>query len=275
MFGRKKKGSAGAEAPAPEQDAQDQAGAAADEAAELRARGPWDISESEDREDRMDFGSLLIKQAPGVGIRLEVSEKGNRPRAVNLDHQGSTVQLQAFAAPRTLGIWDEIRKDLVDSLKRGDGAPQAVEGPFGTELRARFPATSSDGTKGYRPARFIGIDGPRWFLRAVISGPAAIEPQASAAFDEMIRTVIVRRGTEPMPPRDLLPLQVPEGVAAKPVATRRTVRRGAQGQDPAASRKPAQAPGSAQAGGSARGDGARGPAPTAPPERGPEITETR
>ena len=125
----------------------------------MRARGPWDISEIEDSEGRMDFGSLLIQQQQGIGIRLEVTEKGNRPRAVNLDHKGSTVQLQAFAAPRTTGIWAEIRKDLVDSLKRSDGAPQAVEGPFGTELRARFPATTSDGTKGYRPARFIALAG--------------------------------------------------------------------------------------------------------------------
>ena len=147
----------------------------------------------------------------------------------------------------------------MDSLKRSDGAPQAVEGPFGTELRARFPATTSDGTKGYRPARFIGIDGPRWFLRAVISGPAAIEPTASAEFDELIRAVIVRRGGDPMPPRDLLPLQVPEGVEPKAVAKRRAVRRQASGQ------------GQSQGTGSAAG----GPAPKAPPQRGPEITETR
>lgn len=256
MFGRKKK--AAAETPAPVEQTPEQEH---DEApADLRARGPWDISQIEDREGRMDFGSLLIQQRKGLGIRLEVNEKGNRPRAVNLDHQGSTVQLQAFAAPRTTGIWEEVRKDLVDSLQRSDGAPQAVEGPFGTELRARFPATSSDGTKGYRPARFIGIDGPRWFLRAVISGPAAIEPTASAEFDELIRTVIVRRGADPMPPRDLLPLQVPEGVDAKPVAKRRAVRR--QGQGPS---QPARGSGSASG----------GPAPKAPPQRGPEITETR
>ena len=260
MFGRKKKGAA--QAPAPAEQVPEQEGA--EEQDDVRARGPWDISETEDREGRMDFGSLLIQQRKGIGIRLEVSEKGNRPRAVNLDHKGSTVQLQAFAAPRTTGIWAEIRKDLVDSLKRSDGAPQAVEGPFGTELRARFPATTSDGTKGYRPARFIGIDGPRWFLRAVISGPAAIEPTASAEFDELIRTVIVRRGGEPMPPRDLLPLQVPEGVDSKPVARRRAIRRQGQGA------------GQAQPQGDARSASAAGsPAPTAPPQRGPEITETR
>lgn len=254
MFGRKKKD---AEPTAPAEEQVEQDGAEAQD--DVRARGPWDISEIEDREGRMDFGSLLIQQQQGIGIRLEVTEKGNRPRAVNLDHKGSTVQLQAFAAPRTTGIWAEIRKDLVDSLKRSDGAPQAVEGPFGTELRARFPATTSDGTKGYRPARFIGIDGPRWFLRAVISGPAAIEPTASAEFDELIRAVIVRRGGDPMPPRDLLPLQVPEGVEPKSVAKRRAVRRQASGQ------------GQSQGTGSAAG----GPAPKAPPQRGPEITETR
>ena len=99
MFGRKKK-DAEPTAPAEEQLVEDGAEAQDD----VRARGPWDISEVEDREGRMDFGSLLIQQQQGVGIRLEVTEKGNRPRAVNLDHKGSTVQLQAFAAPRSTGI---------------------------------------------------------------------------------------------------------------------------------------------------------------------------
>ncbi|WP_144792679.1 DUF3710 domain-containing protein [Kocuria palustris] len=270
MFGRRKKKERESAAAAPAEDLREDA---EDAGEDLRAGGPWDISEVEDREGRMDFGSLLIPQVQGVGIRLEVNEKGNRPRAVNLDHKGSTVQLQAFAAPRTTGIWDEIRKDLMDSLRRGDGAPQAVEGPFGTELRARFPATTSDGTKGYRPARFIGIDGPRWFLRAVISGPAAIEPKASAEFDEMIRTVVVRRGSEPMPPRDLLPLQVPEGVQSKPVARRRAVRRPAQGQ--AAAQEGRGAGTSSGTGSAATRPAVQQRAPMAPPQRGPEITETR
>lgn len=287
MFGRKKKdrdaqeaGKQAASEQAPEQTSPEDE--AARSAAEIRAQGPWDITEVSDLEGRMDLGSLLIAEQPGLGIRLEVKEKGARPRAVNLDLGGSSLQLQAFAAPRTTGLWEEIRTDLIASLRRGGGSPEVREGAFGVELQARFSATSSDGTKGYRPARFVGIDGPRWFLRAVISGPAAIEPQASARFDELIRSVVVRRGGEPMPPRDLLPLSVPEGVDPRPVAARRVVRRGgatpqAGGQQPAAQQPAAQQGGAQGAASSGRGatPAAPGRTPMAPPERGPEITETR
>ena len=60
------------------------------------------------------------------------------------------------------------------------------------------------------PARFIGVDGPRWFLRAVVSGRAAIEPAAATEVHDLIRTAVVDRGDEAMPPRELLPLRLPE-----------------------------------------------------------------
>ena len=38
--------------------------------------------------------------------------------------------------------------------------------------------TASDGSGGLQPARFTGIEGPRWFLRAVFLGarPARVRP---------------------------------------------------------------------------------------------------
>ena len=51
-----------------------------------------------------------------------------------------------------------------------------VDGPFGTELRARVPAEGPAGQQPQlAPARFLGVDGPRWFLRGLVTGPAATE----------------------------------------------------------------------------------------------------
>jgi hypothetical protein len=59
------------------------------------------------------------------------------------------------------------------------------------------------------PARFLGVDGPRWFLRGTITGPAGAGGTAAAALEQAFRDVVVVRGTEPMPVRDPLPLTLP------------------------------------------------------------------
>lgn len=46
-------------------------------------------------------------------------------------------------------------------------------------------------------------------LRAVYSGQAAVDPAARAVLDEVLAQVVVVRGSEPMAPRELLPLRMP------------------------------------------------------------------
>ena len=62
-----------------------------------------------------------------------------------------------------------------------------------------------------RLARFIGVDGPRWFLRGVISGAGAVDPAVAEQIDELFRSIVVVRGSTPMPPRELIPLKMPSG----------------------------------------------------------------
>ncbi|WP_156270018.1 DUF3710 domain-containing protein [Kocuria sediminis] len=230
MFGRKKKKPAAQDAPEQPQDA-----AEAQPAPPAEPQGPLDVAQLEDRDGYLDLGALLVRPRPGLGVRLEVDERTQRPRAVALDLAGGSVQVQAFAAPRSEGLWEEVRRELVQSLREGNGEPTVEEGPFGLQVLTRFPATASDGTRGFRLARFVGIDGPRWFVRAVFTGTAAVAAE-SAALEEVVRELVVVRGDRPMPPRELLPLTVPEGSV----------------------RAPAPQP---EAG------------PVAPPRRGPEITE--
>ena len=89
-----------------------------------------------------------------------------------------------------------------------------MNGPFGLEVRAEIPAPAGSPPGSTRLARFVGVDGPRWFLRGVISGQAVVDPEAAARVEELFRSIVVVRGTTPMPPRDLIPLQVPSSVQA-------------------------------------------------------------
>lgn len=181
-----------------------------------RAGGPFDVSEVSSRDGYVDLGALLIAPSEGLQLRLEVEEATQRVVAVTMDLNGSSLQLQAFAAPKTEGLWDEIREQIGQSVGSQGGQVEEVQGGFGTELIAKLPAGAQDGSQGYRVARFIGIDGPRWFLRGVLGGAAAMEREAAAPLESLFRKIVVIRGDSPMPPRDLLQLRLPKDASVTP-----------------------------------------------------------
>lgn len=186
--------------------------------ADRETEGPLDVAEANAVRPYVDLGGVKVLPRPELALRLEVEEGSKRVVAVALDYAESTLQVQPFAAPRSSGLWHEIREQIVEQIARQGGTTQAVEGPFGPELRAEIP-TPEGNAPGVRIARFIGVDGPRWFLRGVISGRAAVEPEAAARIEDLFRSIVVVRGTTPMPPRDLIPLHVPASVQADPDAT--------------------------------------------------------
>ncbi|CAN5387827.1 hypothetical protein BH11ACT3_BH11ACT3_11290 [soil metagenome] len=179
--------------------------------ADRETAGPFDESEANAVRPYVDLGGVKILPRPDLGVRLEVEESTKRVVAVALDYAGSTLQVQAFAAPRNAGLWFEIREQISEQITRQGGTITTGTGPFGPELRADIPAQPGQ-PDGSRVARFIGVDGPRWFLRGVISGQGAVDAAAAAQVEDLFRSVVVVRGTSPMPPRDLIPLQVPASV---------------------------------------------------------------
>ena len=170
--------------------------------------GPLDESEAGAVKPSVDLGSLRIEPKRGMQLRLEVEKTTNRVVAVTLEYDESTLQLQPFAAPRSSGLWHGIRAQIIAQIAAQGGKVVEQEGPFGMEVAAVVPVQMGD-KFGNRAVRFVGIDGPRWFLRGVIGGKAAIDPDAAATVHAMLRSVVVVRGSTPMPPRELLPLRVP------------------------------------------------------------------
>ncbi len=182
--------------------------------------GPFDEEDHPSTDGYVDLGAIRIAAREGLQLRLEVEERTKRVVAVTLDLNGSSLQLQAFAAPKSEGLWEEIRGQITESVGSQGGGVDVVDGAFGTELLAKLPAQAADGTAGYRVARFVGVDGPRWFLRGVFGGSAAVDREAAAGLEEVFRNIVVVRGDVPMPPRDLLPLRLPQD-AARPGAEAR------------------------------------------------------
>ena len=62
---------------------------------------------------------------------------------------------------------------------------------------------------GMRLVRFVGIDGPRWFVRGLFTGPAADGGEQAELLEEVLRNVVVVRGEHPVPPREILELRLP------------------------------------------------------------------
>lgn len=207
-------GAAGTASRGPGDDAGDRQDGAA-RTARREEVGPFDSSEVDAESDgRLDLGGLRIQGVPGMELRLEVDEEAGQVVGATAVIADSAVQLQAFAAPRTAGIWDEIRREIAESILAQGGTADEGRGELGVELRTRMPSAGPDGRTVFAPARFAGVDGPRWFLRAVFSGRAAIDEEAAAPLLEVVRSTVVVRGEAAMAPREMLPLQLPAQAAA-------------------------------------------------------------
>lgn len=179
-----------------------------------RARGPFDSSEDapSDAASRLDLGSIQLVPIDGMQLRLELDEAQETVLGAHALIADSGVQLQAFAAPRTMGLWEEIREEIAQSIVTQGGTADVVRGPLGRELVARMPSSGADGRTVFQPVRFLGVDGPRWFLRAVISGRAALDEAAAEPLVELVRSVVIVRGGEAKPPREILGLRLPSDI---------------------------------------------------------------
>ena len=205
-----------------------------------RPQGPWDEADApQDEVNRIDLGGLRVPVPPDTEVRVDVSPEGEVV-AATLVRGTTAMQVNAFAAPRRTGIWGEVREEIATALRDGGGQAQDADGPYGTELHAQVPAEAPGGGIGLAPARFLGVDGPRWFLRALITGPGATDPSLAEPLLAALKDCVVVRGGEAMAVRDPLPLRLPKEVTA-----------------------------------AAEASAAAAVRPPAPPERGPEITEIR
>jgi len=173
-----------------------------------RPDGPWDVGEiSEPGEGRVDLGGLFVPGVEEMELRVEVA--GESIVAATVVLRDSAIQLQAFAAPKSEGIWGEVRAEIASGITQQGGVVDEVEGPLGWELRAQVPVQLPDGTGGVQLVRFVGSDGPRWFLRGVISGQGAVQPAAAGVLEAIFRDTVVVRGAAPMAPRDPIVLKLP------------------------------------------------------------------
>jgi hypothetical protein len=180
-------------------------------AGDARAEGgPWDAAEPFPAFERVDLGSLQVPIGPEHEIQLVMAEQHGA--WVTIRYRESEVQIQAFAAARRGALWDDVRAEIAAEVNTAGGRSQETEGSFGIELMAQVPAEPGQGPAelgGMRLVRFVGVDGPRWFVRGLFTGPAADGGDQADLLEEVLRNVVVVRGEHPVPPREILELRLP------------------------------------------------------------------
>lgn len=207
--------------------------------------GPWDAGEPFPERERVDLGSLWVPVGPGHEIQLVMAEQHGA--WVTARYGESELQVQAFAAARNDALWDDVRAEIAAEVQAAGGHGEQSDGLFGIALLAEVPADPAQPGSELRIVRFVGVDGPRWFLRGLFSGPAATGGGDADVLEDVFRDIVVSRGEHPVPPRDLLELRLPPE-ALQAMAEQQALEQEQQGRD--------------------WGD-------ANPFDRGPEFTETR
>lgn len=223
-FGKKKRQSEDAQQAAEEQ-AVDEAAAQAQKVMELPEpsavyegrgdeRGPWDVDDEDvpDYDDYLDLGSYYLPFLQGIELRVKANRATQQVLGSTITYGSSSLEIEAFAAPKTMGLWDDVRADLIEANK----AASEVDGVFGTELS--LPVVVKGGRKVL--TRIVGVDGPRWMLRGIFSGKAATDPEhdETKALNEFFANIVVERGDDPLAPRDLIPMHPPVAPAERKAA---------------------------------------------------------
>ena len=178
------------------------------------ADGPWDASEvtlAEDDADRVDLGSLLLTPREGLELRLQVDEatgEVSRGDAGRRGRRRRAARLRRAPQRRHLG-----RRAPPDRRPRSPGRaapPPSARAPGAPRCWSRLIGRPRRRQRVQQASRVIGINGPRWLLRATLFGRPAVEHPSDGDVERRpAATSSWSAARTPMPPGDPLPLTMP------------------------------------------------------------------
>jgi hypothetical protein len=191
-----------------------------------RANGPWDVDEIDGSHPshsrpRVDLGGLRVRPLPGMQLQMQVDNATGRATSVLMVSDQAAVQLMAIAAAKSTPLWPAtINAVAVDARRRGGSADKAA-GPWGEVLNVSLPVQTPEGAAAVQPSIVIGVDGPRWLLRATLIGAAATDQAMHNRLLAVVQDTVVVRGEVPMPPGEIIELKPPTRVEPAPAGDER------------------------------------------------------
>ena len=98
-----------------------------------------------------------------------------------------------------------MRPQIAAEVAQAGGTATEREGPWGTELICQVGQRSG----APQVTRVVGINGPRWMLRARCSARRRRDPDEAQDWEDSIRRLGVHRGAHAMPVGEALPVVMP------------------------------------------------------------------
>lgn len=167
---------------------------------------------------RVDLGCMQIAGFTEMQLHFETDPTKTRFVSVVATYRDAALRLQPLAAPRSGGLWDDMREQITTSIKAAGGDIEEVNGTFGAELHGVVPAVTPEGEQVRQPIRLVAHEGPRWLLHGVFMGSAAMDPGLGELFEDVFSQTVMVRGDQPMAPGDVLPIVLPPDAQAAQAA---------------------------------------------------------
>src|SRR5699024_8743733 len=77
---------------------------------------PQDSSTLESKEGYLDSGAILVPAVKDQKVRLDIDQKSKRVVSLTIAVGQASIQLQAFSAPKSGGIWQDVRGQIEESV---------------------------------------------------------------------------------------------------------------------------------------------------------------
>lgn len=178
--------------------------------------GPRSAEEVDTSFGYVNLGSILVPAVKGMQVRTQVADDGHTVLRVLLVLGDSGLQIFAAAAPRSGGVWEDVRAQIREGFESQGTHVEDVHSRYGVELHADIPTTMPDGRTATSRMRIIGREGPRWFARIDVLGPAAQSVDASREIEKVLDRIVILRDERPRARLELLPVHIPDEAVEVP-----------------------------------------------------------
>ena len=83
--------------------------------------GPWDVDDENvpDYDEYLDMGSCYLPYLAGLQLRIKANRSTQEILGATISYRASSLEIEAFAAPKTIGLWDDVQRRFARGQREG------------------------------------------------------------------------------------------------------------------------------------------------------------